>query len=89
MMEEGSGISRNNRFTPQAILRLLELFAPHSGLLHGRNGAPHKTGTLRGIRTIAGYAQTRGHGQVRFVIGLGGAQGETRYRLIRILEEEL
>ena len=28
----------------------------------------NKTGTLEGVRTLAGYAHTSGHGRVRFVI---------------------
>jgi len=88
-LEEGSGISRGNRFTARGLARLLHHFAPHAGLFHGRNGAPHKTGTLSGVRTLAGYADTARHGQVRFVISLRSNNGAMRFRLLRAIESGL
>ena len=88
-LEEGSGISRGNRFTARGLARLLHHFAPHAGLLHGRNGATHKSGTLSGVRTLAGYASTSAHGQVRFVISLRSNNGALRYRLLRAIESGL
>ena len=32
-LEEGSGISRKNRFTARGLAKVLALFAPHAGLL--------------------------------------------------------
>ena len=69
-MEEGSGISRNNRFTARGLANVLDLFAPHAELLHGHDGGLNKTGTMSGVRTLAGYADTKSHGPVRFVISL-------------------
>ena len=46
------------------------LFAPDAGLLHGHDGGMNKTGTMDGIRTLAGYADTSSYGRVRFVISL-------------------
>jgi serine-type D-Ala-D-Ala carboxypeptidase/endopeptidase (penicillin-binding protein 4) len=37
-LEEGSGISRDNRFTARGLAKVLELFAPHTALLHGHDG---------------------------------------------------
>src|SRR5271165_5320714 len=37
-LEEGSGISRDNRFTARGLAKALELFAPHANLLHGHDG---------------------------------------------------
>ena len=88
-LEEGSGISRNNRFTARGLARLLHQFAPHADLFHGRGGAPHKTGTLTGVRTLAGYANTSQHGQVRFVISLRSNNGAMRFRLLRAIESGL
>jgi D-alanyl-D-alanine carboxypeptidase/D-alanyl-D-alanine-endopeptidase (penicillin-binding protein 4) len=48
-LEEGSGISRNNRFTARGLAKVLELFAPHADLLHGHDGGMDKTGTMSGI----------------------------------------
>ena len=88
-LEEGSGISRNNRFTAAGLAKVLELFAPHADLLHGHDGGLDKTGTMDGIRTLAGYADTSSHGRVRFVISLASNDGAMRFRLLRAIESEL
>ena len=49
----------------RGLAKVLDLFAPHADLLRGRDGGPNKTGTLDGVRTLAGYASTSSHGQVR------------------------
>ena len=59
-LEEGSGISRGNRFTARGLAKVLDLFAPHADLLRGHDGGANKTGTLDGVRTLAGYASTSG-----------------------------
>jgi serine-type D-Ala-D-Ala carboxypeptidase/endopeptidase (penicillin-binding protein 4) len=88
-LEEGSGISRNNRFTARGLAKVLALFAPHADLLRGHDGGMNKSGTMEGIRTLAGYADTSSHGQVRFVISLAGNDGEMRFRLLRAIKTEL
>ena len=88
-LEEGSGISRDNRFTARGLAKVLELFAPHANLLRGRDGGMNKTGSLDGVRTLAGYADTSSHGQVRFVIALTSNDGEMRFRLLRAIESGL
>ena len=87
-LEEGSGISRDNRFTARGLAKVLGLFAPHAGLLHGHDGGMNKTGTMDGIRTLAGYADTSSHGRVRFVISLTSNDDEMRFRLLRAIESE-
>jgi D-alanyl-D-alanine carboxypeptidase/D-alanyl-D-alanine-endopeptidase (penicillin-binding protein 4) len=88
-LEEGSGISRNNHFTARGLAKVLELFAPHAGLLHGHDGGMNKTGTLEGVRTLAGYADTSSHGRVRFVISLTSNDDEMRFRLLRTIQSGL
>jgi D-alanyl-D-alanine carboxypeptidase/D-alanyl-D-alanine-endopeptidase (penicillin-binding protein 4) len=88
-LEEGSGISRNDHFTARGLAKVLALFAPHADLLHGHDGGMNKTGTMEGIRTLAGYADTSSHGQVRFVISLASNDGEMRFRLLRAIESGL
>jgi serine-type D-Ala-D-Ala carboxypeptidase/endopeptidase (penicillin-binding protein 4) len=88
-LEEGSGISRDDRFTARGLAKVLELFAPHADLLHGHDGGMNKTGTMDGIRTLAGYADTSSHGRIRFVISLTSNDDETRFRLLRAIESEL
>jgi len=87
-LEEGSGISRDNRFTARGLAKVLELFAPHADLLHGHDGGMNKTGTMDGVRTLAGYADTSRHGRVRFVISLS-TNDEMRYRLLQAIESGL
>ena len=88
-LEEGSGISRDDRFTARGLAKVLELFAPHADLLHGHDGGLNKTGTMDGVRTLAGYADTSGHGRVHFVISLAGDDSEMRYRVLGAIESEL
>ena len=88
-LEEGSGISRNNRFTARGLAKVLELFAPHANLLRGQDGGMNKTGTMEGVRTLAGYADTSGHGRVRFVISLPSNDGEMRFRLLKAIRSGL
>ena len=88
-LEEGSGISRANRFTAQGLAEVLDRFAPHAGLLRATDGGSrYKTGTFSGVSTLAGYARTRTHGDVRFVISLRGG-GKLRFRLLQAIAREL
>jgi D-alanyl-D-alanine carboxypeptidase/D-alanyl-D-alanine-endopeptidase (penicillin-binding protein 4) len=87
-LEEGSGISRDTRFTARGLAKMLELFAPHADLLHGHDGGLNKSGTMDGIRTLAGYADTSTHGRVRFVISLA-SNDETRFQLLQAIKAGL
>ena len=75
--------------TARGLAKVLELFAPHADLLHGHDGGLNKTGTMGGVRTLAGYADTSSHGRVHFVISVPGEDGEMRYRLLGAIESEL
>ena len=88
-LEEGSGISPDNRFTARGLAQLLHLFKPHAGLLRGGDGALFKTGSISGVRTLAGYADTSGHGRVRFVIALKSNDGAMRFRLLKAIQSGL
>jgi D-alanyl-D-alanine carboxypeptidase/D-alanyl-D-alanine-endopeptidase (penicillin-binding protein 4) len=88
-LEEGSGISRDDRMTARGLAKVLELFAPHADLLHGHDGGLNKTGTMAGVRTLAGYADTSSHGRVHFVISAPSEDGEMRYRLLGAIKSEL
>jgi serine-type D-Ala-D-Ala carboxypeptidase/endopeptidase (penicillin-binding protein 4) len=52
-------------------------------------GARNKTGTLDGVRTLAGYADTSQHGRVRFVISLKSNDGAMRFKLLEAIQSEL
>lgn len=79
---EGSGISRKNRLTPEAIWQLLKAFAPYQDLLHEDNGVLLKTGTLRGVYTMAGYLP--GTQPLYFAILLNQSQNY-RKKILQIL----
>lgn len=55
VMKEGAGLSRENRVTVRAMLRLLRAFKPHADLLRSRYGVLVKSGTMKGIYNYAGY----------------------------------
>jgi D-alanyl-D-alanine carboxypeptidase/D-alanyl-D-alanine-endopeptidase (penicillin-binding protein 4) len=86
---EGSGISRDNRFTARGLAQLLHLFEPHATLLKRSGDARYKTGTFSGVRTLAGYVDTSKHGRVRFVISLRSNDGSMRFRLLKAIESGL
>ena len=88
-LEEGSGLSHGNRFTARGLVKVLNLFAPHAGLLDARKGASYKTGTLEGVRTLAGYTSDSGDGRMRFVIALKGNNGAMRFELLKAIESGL
>lgn len=52
---EGSGISRKNRISPEGMVTVLRRFRPYRDLLPREGPFLIKTGTLKGIRTRAGY----------------------------------
>ena len=56
-LEEGSGISRDNHFTARGLAKVLELFAPHADLLHGRDGGMNKTGSHGGGQHARGLCR--------------------------------
>ncbi|GBE53130.1 D-alanyl-D-alanine carboxypeptidase DacB precursor [bacterium BMS3Bbin14] len=54
-MVEGSGLSRRDRMTARAMIRVLRAFAPYRGLLPEKKGVRLKSGTLEGVYNYAGY----------------------------------
>jgi D-alanyl-D-alanine carboxypeptidase/D-alanyl-D-alanine-endopeptidase (penicillin-binding protein 4) len=88
-LEEGSGISRGNRFTARGLTELLHLFEPYANLLRSGDGAYFKTGTFAGVSTLAGYANTAKHGRVRFVISLNNSDNAMRFRLLKAIQAGL
>lgn len=62
-MEEGAGLSRRTRISPQALLDILYLFEPYHTLLrfNTKDNTFFKTGTLLDVYCLAGYiSQPRG-----------------------------
>jgi D-alanyl-D-alanine carboxypeptidase/D-alanyl-D-alanine-endopeptidase (penicillin-binding protein 4) len=88
-IEEGSGISRDNRLTARGLAKVLALFAPHADLMTGPDNSLTKTGTMDGVRTLAGYTDTKDNGRVRLVISLRSNDTAMRTRLLRTIEAGL
>jgi D-alanyl-D-alanine carboxypeptidase/D-alanyl-D-alanine-endopeptidase (penicillin-binding protein 4) len=82
VMIEGSGLSRQNRITPRAMITALQKFAPHKELLPVKNGIPLKTGTLTGVYCYAGYLPQQQ--DAPFVILLNQTQNN-RDELLQVL----
>ena len=58
-LEEASGVSRNDRFTARGLAQeCSNSFAAYADHLHNQNAGMNKTGTIEGIRTLAGYFDT-------------------------------
>ena len=65
---EGSGISRQNTVSAKAMDKILKAFEPFHNLMRHEDGVFFKTGTLKGIRTRAGYIENRKGKLYRFVV---------------------
>ncbi len=55
VIDEGSGLSRSNRISPDQMLKILINFMPYHELMRHEENDFFKTGTLTGVRTRAGY----------------------------------
>jgi len=72
---EGSGLSRQNRLTPRAMLGILDAFKPYARTLPGdKQGRLVKSGTLTGVYSYAGY--------------LGGGQAAALDSFVLILNQK-
>lgn len=65
---EGSGISRGNRISAEAMQRVLDKFSPRHQLLRETDTEYYKTGTLTGISTRAGYLKGKDGRLLPFVV---------------------
>ena len=70
----------------QGLQSLLKQGKPHADLLKSGKGSLYKTGTFSGVRTLAGYADTKDHGRVRFVIALKSNDSAMRFKLLKAIQ---
>lgn len=85
VMVEGSGLSRQNRITPRAMITALRKFAPYKELLPMKNGIMLKSGTLTGVYCYAGYLPQQQ--DAPFVIFLNQTQNN-RDEILQVLTTE-
>jgi len=86
-IKEGSGLSRQNRMSPAALLRILDLFKPYSFLLNKRSDILLKTGTMKDVYCYAGYFP-QGHDLIPFAILLNQPKNN-RYTVLEALHTAL
>jgi D-alanyl-D-alanine carboxypeptidase/D-alanyl-D-alanine-endopeptidase (penicillin-binding protein 4) len=84
-MIEGSGLSRNDRISPHAMIQLLDAFKPFAELLPQKEGAYVKSGTLTGTYTYAGYF-VENESLDSFVLLLNQEQNN-RDKVLRVLKK--
>jgi serine-type D-Ala-D-Ala carboxypeptidase/endopeptidase (penicillin-binding protein 4) len=83
-VEEGSGLSRRNQITPQAMLSVLTAFKPYAHLLPRDQGRLLKSGTLTGVYAYAGYFQ--GQEDLDGFVLILNQEKNHRNRLLDLLE---
>ncbi len=90
-VEEGSGLSRRTRITAEQMIRVLDRFRPHRGLLGCKDRACTKTGTLHDVKSLAGYLVPDAGEPVSFVILLNGPRHgyRSRDRIFSLLRDNL
>ncbi len=73
---EGSGISRKNRLSALDMFAVLKRFEPYRDLLVRKGRAHYKSGTLKGVKTRAGYIKGRSGKPYYFVIFLNSSHAD-------------
>jgi len=83
---EGSGISRKNKISAEAFLKILEEFEAYHHFMSHEDREFYKTGNLNGINTRAGYIEN-GKGELyRFVVIINTPGETTKPIMDKILE---
>jgi len=73
---EGSGISRKNRLSALGMLAVLRRFEPYRALLVHEGRVFYKSGTLKGVKTRAGYIEDGSGNPYYFVIFLNSSHAD-------------
>jgi D-alanyl-D-alanine carboxypeptidase/D-alanyl-D-alanine-endopeptidase (penicillin-binding protein 4) len=89
-IEEGSGLSRKNKVSPTQMTELLKKFEPYRDLLNVEDDFTAKTGSLRGVNTLAGYFDLTTGKQVRFAILINSdVEHLYKFKVARAIREYL
>ncbi len=88
-IEEGSGISRQDKISPKSLVKVLKAFESYKNLLPEKlDGILAKTGTLNGVSCLAGYFDSSQYKNIHFAILLNQAAGN-REKIAKILYQNL
>ena len=87
VVEEGSGLSRKNKISPQQLVAVLKQFSAYQNLLKFDAGKFRaKTGTLTGVTSYAGYFQSTLGQEIRFAVIINDTlPAERRLQIAEIL----
>jgi D-alanyl-D-alanine carboxypeptidase/D-alanyl-D-alanine-endopeptidase (penicillin-binding protein 4) len=85
---EGSGISRSNRISAKSLYKILNGFEPYHYLMRRWDNAFYKTGTLKGIHTMAGYVENA-KGELYCFVVLLNTPGKSTQPIMEILLQNL
>ena len=85
---EASGISRENRITARAMLRILQRYEPYHSLMRREGRQFYKTGHLKGVRTRAGFLSGADGRLYRFVV-ICNTPGKTTDAIMRVIERHI
>ena len=90
-VEEGSGISRLNSLSASQMIEVLKVFLPYRDIMNQEDSHFVKTGTMIGVRTLAGYIQRNQDKVLNFAILLNGpsAKNGAREKILQLLEQNL
>jgi D-alanyl-D-alanine carboxypeptidase/D-alanyl-D-alanine-endopeptidase (penicillin-binding protein 4) len=86
-IKEGSGLSRQNRVSPVALLAILDLFKPYSALLNKKSNVLLKSGTMKDVYCYAGYFPQE-NSLIPFAILLNQPKNN-RNRVLKVLNTAL
>jgi len=96
LVSEGSGLSRENKISPVAMIKILKRFETDYQLMQNEKMPDgvreyYKTGTLNGVRTRCGYFETSDQRLYPFVIMVnedGVGYERIRHFLLKIVSED-
>lgn len=83
---EGSGISRNNRFSAEYFLEILAAFRPYHELMKQNGDEYYKTGTLEGVSTRVGYIVSKPDELYPFIVFMN-TPGKTTGQLMKAFKQ--
>jgi D-alanyl-D-alanine carboxypeptidase/D-alanyl-D-alanine-endopeptidase (penicillin-binding protein 4) len=85
---EASGISRQNRITARAMMKILQRYEPYHTLMRREGRQFYKTGHLKGVRTRAGFLSGADGKFYRFVV-ICNTPGKTTEAIMKAIERSI